>query len=97
MKTTLDSEYWLARKEILSIAEGGRRPPIHFDVRVISGELTVEKRYTLADVAFVDDIFSGERIATQPIVRRRTKEVSPDYIFERIMEIEQSNKVSPSH
>jgi len=82
LKELFDDQYQLARSRVMEMAENGYARPIHFQVRVISGSIAIEKLFSLRDVSISRDCFSDERIASDPVIVVRKDSRTPAFVQE---------------
>lgn len=84
LKPMLEEQCGLARSRVMRMAEDGHIQPIPFDVRVVSGSILIEKRFSLSSVMIVRDCFTDEPIAESPIIVVREDFCPPVFVQEWI-------------
>ena len=82
LKELFEDQYQLARSRVMTMAEDGCARPIHFQVRVASGSIAIEKHFSLRDVSISRDCFSDEHIASDPVIVVRKDSRTPAFVQE---------------
>ena len=82
LEAVLDRECRTALGKALELAERGRKPPIHYDVRAAEGRVMVQRRFTLVAALICEELFGGGPIASHWVVEPRRRGTPPDFVHE---------------